>query len=178
MDKQFNFIAVSAIIETNVEIGDNTKVWYFSHLMEGSRVGRDCILGERVFLGRNVILGDNVKIGNGSNLYEGTIIRDKVFIGNNVSFTNVRYPRAWRKANQFLNTIVEEGATIGANAVITAGVRVGKNSTVGDGAIVINDVSDGGMVVSPKAECICNREECPECSKRKEKSRKKLFNYE
>ena len=126
---------------------------------------------------QNVIIGDNVRIANGVNIYEGTVIKDRVFLGNNVSFTNVRYPRAWRKANQFMATVIEEDATVNANAVITAGVRVGRGATVGDGAIVVNNVSDGGMVVSPKAECICEREECAECSKRKERNLRKHIKY-
>lgn len=167
------FIADNSIIEEDVQIGDNSKVWYFSHIMNGVKIGENCSIGERVFIGRKVLIGNNVKIGNGTNIYEGAIIKDDVFIGNNVSFTNVRYPRAWRKAREFLPVIVEEKATINANAIITGGVRIGKSSNIGDGAIVRNNVSDGGMVVSPKAECICGRDECEECSKRKQKNLKK-----
>lgn len=165
------FRAVSAVIEAGARIGAGTTIWYFTHVMPKAVIGEDCSIGENVFIGNNVVIGNKVKVANGANLYDGTIVRDNAFIGNNVSFTNVKYPRAWRKANAFLPTIVEEGATIHANAVLAAGVRVGKGATVGEGAIVVRDVSEGGFVVSPAAQCICNREECFECTRRKEKNK-------
>ena len=171
------WIAENSLLEENVQVGADTKIWYWVHIMSGTKIGQNCNIGDRVFIGKNVIIGDNVRIANGVNIYEGTVIKDRVFLGNNVSFTNVRYPRAWRKANQFMATVIEEDATVNANAVITAGVRVGRGATVGDGAIVVNNVSDGGMVVSPKAECICEREECTECSKRKERNLRKHIKY-
>lgn len=171
------FIAESAIVEEDVVIGNDTKVWHFSHLMSGVRVGINCVIGERVFVGKGVLIGDNVKIGNGSNVYAGTVIKNNVFIGNNVSFSNVKYPRAWRKAIEFLPVIVEENATIDANSVISPGVKIGRSSTVGRGAVVVNNVSEGGFVVGPVAECICDRENCVECQKRRERNLTKHLIY-
>ena len=159
------------IIEDNVKIGKGTRVWEYTKIRVSAVIGDNCNIGNHVFIGEGAIIGDNVKIANGVNIYRGTIIKSNVFIGNNVSFTNVRYPRAWRKAKEFETTIVEDNVTIGANAVIMAGIKIGSDSTIGEGAVVVHNVSQGGFVVSPKAECICDREECLECSKRKEKKR-------
>ena len=171
------FIAKSAIVEEDVVISEGSYIWHFSHLMSGVRVGINCTIGERVYIGKGVLIGDNVKVCNGANIYEGTIIKNNVFIGNNVSFSNVKYPRAWRKANEFLPIIVEDNATIDANSVISRGVKIGRFSTVGRGAIVINDVPEGGFVVGPAAQCICERETCVECAKRKEKNLTKHLKY-
>lgn len=132
---------LSAIIEENVSIGDGTKVWYYSHICTKVKMGRDCVIGERTYIGEGVILGDNVKVGNGVNIYSGTVIKDGVFIGNNTSFTNVRKPMA-RKVGKRLDTIVEEGASIGANSTIVGGVKIGKNAIVADGAVVVGNVPD------------------------------------
>src|SRR3990167_11104431 len=99
--------SVSAIIENDVLIGQGSFVWYFTHLMDGVRLGMNCSVGEKSFIGRRVLIGDNVRIGNNVNIYEGAIIRNDVFIGNNVSFTNVRKPKATKKASKILNTIIE-----------------------------------------------------------------------
>ena len=169
------FVSKKALVEEGVKIGDNTKIWHFSHLMLSAQIGEICVIGEHVLIGKKVIVGNNVHIANGVNIYEVAVIKDNVFIGNNVSFTNVLYPRAWRKAVEYLPIIVEENVTINANAVIVGGVRIGANSTVGEGAIVLHNVSSGGFVISSAAHCICNREECKECRERKDKNIKKYF---
>jgi len=163
--------AETAIIEDGAKIGDGSKIWHFSHIMGTAVIGDNCSIGERVFIGDGVIIGDNCKIANGANIYKGAVIRNNVFIGNNVSFTNVKYPRAWRKPREFVPVIVDENVTINANAIVVGGVRIGRNSTVGEGAIVVRDVSEGGFVVSPPAQCLCDRDNCAECFKRKEKNK-------
>lgn len=178
MKKQMaSYISETAIIEKGVSLGNHTRIWNFTHIMEGVRIGVSCNVGDGVFIGRKVLIGDNVKIANNVNIPEGVILRNDVFIGSNVSFKNVKYPRAYRKARELLSTIVNEGATIDANALINPGLTIGKNATVGAGAIVVNDVSEKGFVVSPHAECICGREDCQECQKRKLKHIAKKSNY-
>ncbi|MFX0211668.1 MAG: acyltransferase [Candidatus Hodarchaeota archaeon] len=164
------FTCPTAIIEEGVVLGNGTHVWHFSHIMEGAKLGVSCNIGDNVFIGRKVIIGDNVKIANGAVIPEGVVIKDYVFIGSNVSFKNVKYPRAYRKANEYTPTIVEENATIDANACIMPGITIGRDSTVGAGAVVVHNVPQSSFVVGPSADCICNREECPICSKRKQKN--------
>ena len=165
-------IAETALVE-GAEIGDGTQVWHFAHISNGAKIGKNCNIGERVYVGKGVIIGNNVHVANGANIYEGAIIQNNVFIGNNVSFTNVKYPRAWRKAWGYVKTVVGENVTINANAVITGGVTIGDASTIGEGAIVVRDVSPGGFVVSPAAQCICDRKTCKECILRKERNIKR-----
>ena len=172
------YVSDTAIIEENVEIGDYTRIWNFTHVMDGAKIGVSCNIRDGVFVGTKVIIGNNVHIANGVNIPEGVIIKDNVFIGTNVSFKNVKYPRAYRKANEYVPTIVEENATIDANVCLMPGVVVGKNSTVGAGAIVVKSVPEGGFVVSPPAQCICEKETCPECEKRKQKRLLKQQKYE
>lgn len=138
MNKQY----LSAIIEEDAIIGEHTSVWYFAHISEGVRIGVSCSIGERSYIGRGVIIGDNVRIGNGVNIYPGAIIKNGVFIGNNTSFTNVRKPLVGKKG-KILDTIVEDGVSIGANATIVGGVKIGKGAVVADGAVVVGHVPDG-----------------------------------
>ena len=173
--KQNNYITETAIIEKGVSLGNYTRVWNYAHIMQEVSIGVSCNIGDGVFIGRKVLIGNNVKIANNANIPEGVILRDDVFIGSNVSFKNVKYPRAYRKARELLSTVVNEGATIDANAIINPGLTIGKNATVGAGAIVVNDVSENGFVVSPHAECICGREDCQECQKRKLKKLAKHY---
>lgn len=137
--------SVSAIIEENVSFGEGTFVWYFSHVCEGARLGRSVNVGERSYIGTGVIIGDNVKVGNNVNIYSGAIIKDNVFIGNNVSFTNVRKPNVFKKGVK-LDTIVEEGVSIGANSTIVGGIKIEKNAIIADGAVVVGDVPEGAWV--------------------------------
>lgn len=133
------FDSVSAIIEEDVSIGDGSMIWYFAHLMEGVKLGLNCSIGEKTFLGKGVIIGDDVRIGNSVNIYDGAIIKNRVFIGNNTSFTNVRTPRIG-KPSKFLDTIVEDDVSIGANATIVAGVKLGKGCVIADGAVVVGNI--------------------------------------
>lgn len=136
---------LSAVIEENVMIGTHTNIWYFAHISEGARLGVSCNIGERVYIGKEVIIGDNVRVGNGTNIYPGVIIKNNVFIGNNVSFTNVRKPHVGTKG-KLLDTIVEEGASIGAGAVIVGGIKIGRGAIVADGTVVVGHVPDGAWI--------------------------------
>lgn len=144
-------IAENSIIELDVSIGEGTKVWYFVHIMQGARIGRNCNIGDYCFFGKKVIVGDGVKFGNNVNIYQGTIIKDRVFIGNNVSFTNVRKPRIG-KIGKILDTIIEEGVSIGANSTIVGGIKIGKNATIADGSVVFFDVQENSFVAGNPAK--------------------------
>ena len=149
-----NTYSVSAVIEEDVQIGKGSFVWYFSHVMSGAKIGQDCTIGEKVFIGKDVIIGDRVKIGNGASICEGAIIKDDVFVGMNAVFTNVRKPVAFRKAEKYLDTIIEERSSIGANATVVGGVRVGKGSMIADGAVVIGNLPDGILAAGNPARII------------------------
>lgn len=144
------FLATSAIIEKNVSIGDDTKIWYFSHIREGAKIGINCNVGNHCFVGENVIVGNDVRIGNGCQLYDGLIIKDHVRVGNNVSFTNVRKPTAKHKGRK-LDTIIEEYVSIGANATIIGGIKINHNSQIAEGAVVFFDVPENVFVAGNPA---------------------------
>lgn len=151
-------IATSAIIEENVTIGDNTKVWYFSHLLEGVRIGNDCTIGEGCFIGKNVLIGDGCKIGNESQIVEGVILRNNIRLGLGVKFTNVRKPSA-KKKGKFLDTIIDDDVTIESGAVIQGGVKIGKGTIVGAGAVVIENLPAGVFVVGNPSRIIKKKNE-------------------
>lgn len=136
-DKPVN--SVSCIIEEDVTFGENSFAWYFTHICKGAKIGKNTNIGEKSYIGKNVIIGNNVKIGNNVNIYEGAIIKDNVFIGNNVSFTNVRKPKA-DAIGKLLDTIIEYGVSIGANATIVGGIKIGKEAVIADGAVVVGNV--------------------------------------
>ena len=146
MKKKY-FIHSTSIIDNNVKIGSGTKIWHWCHLSEGSSVGKNCVLGQNVFIGKNVKIGNNVKIQNNVSVYTGVLIKDDVFIGPSVVFTNVKFPRS--KLNQkknFLKTEVSKGSTIGANATILCGVKIGINSLVGAGSVVTKNIKSNLIV--------------------------------
>ncbi|MCK4522406.1 MAG: N-acetyltransferase [Nanoarchaeota archaeon] len=172
------YISETAIVEKDVVLGEGTRVWNYSHVMEGSRIGVSCNIGDGVFIGRKVLIGDNVKIANNVNIPEGVIIKNNVFIGSNVSLKNVKYPKAFRKAREYVPTVIEDDVTIDVNACLMPGLVIGKGATIGAGAIVVRNVSEHGFVVSPPAECMCEKETCKECHKRKLQKIAKRLKYE
>lgn len=142
------FVHETALVEEPVEIGAGTKVWHFCHVMSGSRLGAGCSLGQNVFVASGVILGDNVKVQNNVSLYQGVICEDDVFLGPSMVFTNVRNPRSGVvRKGQYTETYLEKGATIGANATIVCGTRLGQYSFVGAGTVVTKDVPAFALVV-------------------------------
>lgn len=135
------FAHPTAIIEDGCSIDEGTSIWHFCHLMEGCRIGANCTLGQNVFVGKNVQLGRNVKVQNNVSLFEGVECADDVFIGPSAVFTNVLNPRsAVNRKAEFKKTIVQKGATIGANATIICGIRIGEYAFIGAGAVVTKDV--------------------------------------
>jgi UDP-2-acetamido-3-amino-2,3-dideoxy-glucuronate N-acetyltransferase len=142
------FVHPTSVVNPNSSIGEGTKVWHYSHIMEGVQMGRDCVLGQNVFVGRNVVVGNNVKIQNNVSIYEGVHLEDAVFCGPSMVFTNVINPRSEvSRRDEFQPTLVKRGATLGANSTILCGNEIGKYALIGAGAVVTKDVPDFGLVV-------------------------------
>lgn len=142
------YVHSSAIVDEGASIGDESKIWHFSHVMSGSVIGKGCSLGQNVFTANNVILGNNVKVQNNVSIYEGVICEDDVFLGPSMVFTNVINPRSQvSRKHEYRHTLVKQGASIGANATIVCGVTIGKYAFVGAGTVVTKDIPDYGLVV-------------------------------
>jgi len=136
----------SAIIDENCDIGEGTKIWHFSHIMSGSKIGKGCNLGQNVVVSPQVVLGDNVKVQNNVSIYTGVICEDDVFLGPSMVFTNVINPRsAIIRKDQYRTTIVHTGASIGANATVICGNQIGRYSMIGAGAVITKDVPAYGL---------------------------------
>jgi predicted dehydrogenase/acetyltransferase-like isoleucine patch superfamily enzyme len=143
----------SAYVDEGADIGVGTRIWHFSHVLSGSRVGRDCTIGQNVVIGPNVAIGDDCRLQNNVSVYEGVTLDDGVFCGPSCVFTNVLNPRAEvSRKDEFRPTHVGRGATIGANATIVCGNRVGAWAMVGAGAVVTNDVVDHALVIGVPAK--------------------------
>jgi UDP-2-acetamido-3-amino-2,3-dideoxy-glucuronate N-acetyltransferase len=141
------FVHSSAVIDPDCTIGHGTKIWHFSHLMTGCVIGINCTIGQNVFIMPGVILGEGVKVQNNVSLYTGVICENDVFLGPSCVFTNVINPRsAIDRKKEFSQTLVCHGATIGANATIICGIRIGKFAFVGAGAVVAKDVEDYALI--------------------------------
>ena len=138
----------SAVIDEGCLIGENTKIWHFSHLMTNSVVGENCNIGQNVVISPDVILGSNVKVQNNVSIYTGVVCEDDVFLGPSMVFTNVINPRsAVNRKNEYLKTIVKKGASIGANATIVCGNNIGEFAFIGAGAVVTKEIPDFALVV-------------------------------
>jgi len=131
--------------ELNTEdynIGEETKIWHWSHISEGAKIGKNCIIGQNVFVGKNVKIGDNCKIQNNVSIFEGVELGDKVFCGPSVVFTNVINPRSeFDKKNQFKKTIIKDGVSIGANSTIVCGNEIGEYAMIGAASLVTKNIS-------------------------------------
>ena len=142
----------SAIIDENCEIGEGTKIWHFSHIMSGCKIGKRCNIGQNVVISPQVILGDNVKVQNNVSIYTGVVCEDDVFLGPSMVFTNVINPRsAIIRKDEYRKTIVRKGASIGANSTIVCGNNIGTYSFIGAGAVVTKDVKPYALVVGNPA---------------------------
>jgi len=149
------FIHKSSFVGEKVKIGDGTKVWHFSHIMSNSIIGKNCNIGQNVVISPDVVLGNNVKIQNNVSVYTGVRCEDDVFLGPSMVFTNIINPRsAVIRRDKYIETIVEKGASIGANATIICGNKIGKFSLVGAGAVVTKDIPDYALVVGNPAKQI------------------------
>ncbi|MBM3936752.1 MAG: N-acetyltransferase [Sphingomonadales bacterium] len=149
------FAHSSAVIDDPCQIGEGTKIWHFSHIMSGCRIGSNCNIGQNVVISPEVILGNNVKIQNNVSLYTGVTCDDDVFLGPSCVFTNVTNPRsAVNRRGQYARTRVGQGASIGANATIVCGHDIGRFAFIGAGAVVTKHVPDYALVVGNPARHI------------------------
>ena len=149
MDNQSKFFAhESAVIDEGCTIGQGTKIWHFSHIMPNCKIGNNCNIGQNVVVSPQVELGNNVKVQNNVSIYTGVICEDDVFLGPSMVFTNVINPRsAIKRQDQYLQTIVKKGASIGANATIVCGNNIGEYAFIGAGAVVTKEVLPFALVV-------------------------------
>jgi len=147
------FIHSSSVIDDNVEIGEGTKIWHFCHIQSGAKIGKNCSLGQNVNVSNNVKVGDGVKVQNNVSLYEGVELKNYVFCGPSCVFTNDLTPRAkYPKGHtRYKKTLVEEGASIGANATIVCGHKIGKWALIGAGAVVTSNVPAHALMLGVPA---------------------------
>lgn len=143
----------TALVETK-DIGKNTNIWAFTHILKGSKIGDNCNICDYVYIEYGVTIGNNVTIKNYAFLPEGVVIEDDVFIGPHVVFTNDLYPISKNKSFQPMKTIIKQGASIGANSTILPGITIGAGSMIGAGSIVTKDVSPGDLVYGNPANSV------------------------
>ena len=170
------FTHPSAVIDSNCDINAGTKIWHFSHVLSGSKIGENCNIGQNVVIGPDVAIGNNCKIQNNVSIYKGVTLEDGVFCGPSMVFTNIYNPRAEiRKMDQVRPTLVKHGATLGANCTIVCGTTIGRYAFIGAGAVVNKNVSDHALMVGNPAKpigwaCQCGERlpddlECTACGK-------------
>ena len=139
-DKKY-FVHASSYVDAGACIGEETKIWHFSHVMSGAVIGKRCNIGQNVLISSRVTIGNNVKIQNNVSVYDNVTIEDDVFCGPSMVFTNVFNPRSHiSRKHEYLGTLIKRGATIGANATIVCGHTIGKYSFIGAGAVITSDV--------------------------------------
>ena len=150
-----SIIHSTAIIDEGAQIGKDCRIWHWTHICSGAKIGNGCSFGQNVFVGNDVLIGNNVKIQNNVSIYDSVVLEDDVFCGPSMVFTNVYNPRAAViRKNEYRITTVKKGATIGANATIVCGVVVGEHSFIGAGAVVNRDVPAFAMMVGVPAKQI------------------------
>ena len=183
------FCHSTSVIDENTKIGKGTKIWHFSHILEGTKIGKDCVISQNVMIGPEVIIGNNVKIQNNVSVYKGVTLEDDVFCGPSCVFTNVYNPRSFiRRIDKLLPTAVKKGATIGANATIVCGVTIGRYAFIGAGAVVTADVPDYALYYGTPARlkgwvCRCGLKlkfknrfaVCSECNSKYKKKNRRIF---
>ena len=149
------FVHESSYVDEGCEIGAGTKVWHFSHIMGGAKIGRKCIIGQNVNVDGKTVIGDNVKIQNNVSIYTGLIIEDDVFLGPSCVFTNVKNPRSQvLRRGMYEQTVLRRGCTIGANATIVCGIEIGRYAFIGAGAVVTVSVPDYALMLgTPARQC-------------------------
>jgi UDP-2-acetamido-3-amino-2,3-dideoxy-glucuronate N-acetyltransferase len=151
MAKEY-FAHDTAVIDEGCKIGTGTKIWHFTHIMSGCEIGENCNIGQNVVISPGVVLGKNVKVQNNVSVYTGVICEDDVFLGPSMVFTNIINPRsAIIRKDQYASTIVEKGATIGANATIICGNKIGQYAFIGAGAVVTKDIKPYALVIGNPA---------------------------
>ena len=145
----------SAYIDEGCTIGDDTKIWHFSHIMSGCKIGNGCNIGQNVVISPNVVIGNNVKIQNNVSVYTGVVCEDYVFLGHSMVFTNViNTRRDVNRRDEFMTTIIRRGASVGANATIVCGNEIGEYALIGAGAVITKPVAPYALVVGNPAHRI------------------------
>jgi len=138
----------TAIIDEGAQIGEGSRIWHWAHICSGAVIGKDCSFGQNVFVGNKVKIGDNVKVQNNVSVYDNVILEQDVFCGPSMVFTNVYNPRsAVTRKDEYRDTLVKQGATLGANCTIVCGVTIGAYAFIGAGAVINKDVPDYALVV-------------------------------
>ena len=179
------FAHKTAVVDEGCDIGADSRIWHFSHVMSGAKIGKRCNLGQNVLISSGARLGDNVKVQNNVSLYDGVTLENDVFCGPSMVFTNVINPRSHiSRKSEFLKTLVKKGATIGANATVVCGHEIGRYAFVGAGAVVTRDVPDFALVTGNPSRitgwmCECghhlafvqSRSQCRFCGKAYEKNK-------
>lgn len=154
MDKDY-FAHETAVIDEGCEIGEGSKIWHFSHVMPGARLGSKCNVGQNVVISPGVVLGNNVKVQNNVSIYTGVICEDDVFLGPSMVFTNIKNPRSSViRRDNYVETLVKKGATLGANCTVVCGITLGEFAFIGAGAVVLKDVPPYALVVGNPARQI------------------------
>ena len=144
-----------AYIDEGCTIGDDTKIWHFSHIMSGCKIGNGCNIGQNVVISPNVVIGNNVKIQNNVLVYTGVVCEDYVFLGPSMVFTNVINPRSEvNRRDEFMTTIIRRGASVGANVTIVCGNEIGEYALIGAGAVITKPVAPYALVVGNPAHRI------------------------
>ena len=142
------FFHESSYVDDNVTIGDNTKIWHFSHILGGSSIGENCSFGQNCVVGPNVKIGSGVKVQNNISIYEGVMVEDDVFLGPSMVFTNVINPRSFIiRKEEFKITLLKKGCSIGANVTVVCGNTIGKYALIGAGSVINKDVKDFALIV-------------------------------
>lgn len=139
------YIHPNAIVESK-SIGDNTRIWAFVHILKGASIGSNCNICDHGFIENDVIIGNNVTIKSGVYIWDGVKVEDNVFLGPNTAFTNDIYPRSRVYQKEYPRTLIKEGASIGANSVLKAGIIIGRHAMIGAGSVVTKDVKDYELV--------------------------------
>ncbi|HPN38063.1 MAG TPA: DapH/DapD/GlmU-related protein [Melioribacteraceae bacterium] len=157
MSEKNYYVNEYAVVDDGVEVGEGTKIWHFSHVQKGSKIGKKCVLGQNVNVANDVVIGDYVKIQNNVSVYEGVTLEDYVFCGPSMVFTNIldprcKYPQVGKEF--YIKTLVKEGASLGANSTIVCGHTIGKAAFVGAGSVVTKDVPDFALVVGNPARIV------------------------
>ena len=145
----------TAIVDDNVNIGENSKIWHFSHILPNTTIGENCSFGQNCVVGPKVTMGNGVKVQNNVSVYEGVEVEDDVFLGPSMVFTNVINPRAFiQRKEEFKTTLLKKGCSVGANATIVCGVTIGEYALIGSGAVVNRNVKPYALMVGVPAKQI------------------------
>ncbi len=170
------FVHPTSVVDENVKIGEGTKVWHFSHVQSGAKIGKDCVLGQNVNVSNNVVIGDRCKLQNNVSVYEGVTLEDDVFCGPSMVFTNDLRPRAFIKdTSKYGKTLLKRGCSVGANATIVCGHEIGNYAMVAAGAVVTKNVLNHALMAGVPAKqigwvCECGamltENYCTECGKK------------